>query len=702
MINLSLSEPDQIFWYVLLLCILAMVYSYYEVREFKKLKPIIILRTFLFGLILFLILDPEIELTHSNSRELKWHIYVDRSLSMTYHTHPSVGTLVTGIDKLLERIKQRDISYSVLGFGNDLDTSLLQGDKSISDGSTDFGKVLESIRLQETDGLAGSIIITDGQINLGPEIPMESLDIASPIHVIGVGDETPLVDVAIHSIQAPPVIIKGDKADLDVTISSYGKIQERLNVTLYSGSKLVGSNLVHVSGGGSQDRIQFQINPIKTGEARYTAKVNALAEEINIQNNKQVVPIQVLKNEYSIALITGAPNFNTQVIKRILGKNPRFRIDHFTYKPNEYSIPMKTFWDTNYDLIVFDNHPIQENANEWLSSLRVFAKKLISHKSSVAFVIGEDVHLNSLEAYLSLMDVQISHRILEIGTPYEWELNSNWDSFFPFESLHAEMEISSNLPPLRAGIELDSTNGTTLANYSISDVDVPLLMLGEKSQLRFMVWTSSDIYSLYHRSQGTKLSAMVSKILNPVFSWLMGTGGSQEFYFRSDKNSYQQGEKVTLIGKSIREQGSFQEGFVYISQNGDRINSKPIIFDDENKLLKTQFWASQSGQLDYEVELVHAGETTKVSEGSIQVQESQVELNRVYLNREPLMRLSDLAHGSFQTWDDRHKILDQIEPQSKTEIHYAKIILHDNIWLILFILGILTAEWVLRRRLGLM
>ena len=182
----------------------------------------------------------------------------------------------------------------------------------------------------------------------------------------------------------------------------------------------------------------------------------------------------------------------------------------------------------------------------------------------------------------------------------------------------------------------------------------------------------------------------------------MGTGGSQEFYFRSDKNSYQQGEKVTLIGKSIREQGSFQDGFVHISQNGDRINSKPIVYDDENELLKTQFWASQSGQLDYEVELVHAGETTKVSEGSIQVQESQVELNRVYLKREPLMRLSALAHGSFQTWDDRHKILDQIEPQSKTEIHYAKIILHDNIWLILFILGILTAEWVLRRRLGLM
>ena len=42
-----------------------------------------------------------------------------------------------------------------------------------------------------------------------------------------------------------------------------------------------------------------------------------IADEINIQNNKQVFYIQVLKNIYRVAIITGAPNFNTQFLKNI-------------------------------------------------------------------------------------------------------------------------------------------------------------------------------------------------------------------------------------------------------------------------------------------------------------------------------------------------------------------------------------------------
>ena len=80
------------------------------------------------------------------------------------------------------------------------------------------------------------------------------------------------------------------------------------------------------------ERVRFMINPNQTGEMQYRVQVNALPDEINIQNNKQIVPIQVLKNEYKIAIFTGAPNFNTQVIKNIITQNPEFRMDHFVLR----------------------------------------------------------------------------------------------------------------------------------------------------------------------------------------------------------------------------------------------------------------------------------------------------------------------------------------------------------------------------------
>ena len=182
----------------------------------------------------------------------------------------------------------------------------------------------------------------------------------------------------------------------------------------------------------------------------------------------------------------------------------------------------------------------------------------------------------------------------------------------------------------------------------------------------------------------------------------MRTGNDQEFYFRSGKNSYQQGERVTITGKPVRDAEKATEGFIHISSNGNQINSKSILYDLNTGLYTGQFWASQPGKLEYDIELLYGDKSLIVSQGSVQVQESQVELNHVYLNREPLVRLAQLTQGSFRHWDDRLTILNQIDKQSKQEIIHSRIALHNSKWIFLFTLLLLTTEWVLRRRLGMM
>ena len=125
------------------------------------------------------------------------------------------------------------------------------------------------------------------------------------------------LDVAIKSIDAPPVIIKGENAELVVSITYNGNPNKKFNITLHSQDKLMGSKVISSSGNNSIDKVRFLISPDQTGKIEYRVQVNAIADEINIQNNKQVVNIQVLKNIYQIAVITGAPNFNTQLLKKI-------------------------------------------------------------------------------------------------------------------------------------------------------------------------------------------------------------------------------------------------------------------------------------------------------------------------------------------------------------------------------------------------
>ena len=700
--NFEFSHPSQVFWILLILCSLGIFFSFRQAIYFKKIRSILFLRGLTIATLVFLLLDPKLDLVNTNSHDLRWHIYIDRSLSMSYHSHPSVGSFVAGIDEMIEKINKKPIPIKIYGFGTDMDTSWVYGDKNIQDGSTNIGQVMEHIKSNQNNRLAGSLLITDGQVNLGSEIPIQDLEGTKPIHIVGVGDNSPLVDVSIHSIDVSPVIIKGENAELDVTVSSHGVMNHRLNVTLYSGNKLLGSKVVPVSGEGSMERVRFMINPNQTGEIKYRVQVNALPDEINIQNNKQIVPIQVLKNEYKIAIFTGAPNFNTKVIKNIFSQNAEFLIDHFVLRSNGYSTPMKTFWDTKYDLILFDNHPVEMNAQEWNSYLRIFAKKLLSQQTSFALIPGHDIAKPAFKSYLSLMDLSVKEPLIELGSRFNWELNNNWESFFPFQSRDIINIEPADYPPLFIDFEVDSSNARVLANFLISEVEIPLLLLAEKSPLRYFVWSSPDLHQLYYKTQNSEFQDLTSQIFKPVFSWLMRTGNDQEFYFRSGKNSYQQGERVTITGKPVRDAEKATEGFIHISSNGNQINSKSILYDLNTGLYTGQFWASQPGKLEYDIELLYGDKSLIVSQGSVQVQESQVELNHVYLNREPLVRLAQLTQGSFRHWDDRLTILNQIDKQSKQEIIHSRITLHNSKWIFLFTLLLLTTEWVLRRRLGMM
>ena len=109
---------------------------------------------------------------------------------------------------------------------------------------------------------------------------------------------------------------------------------------------------------------------------------------------------------------------------------------------------------------------------------------------------------------------------------------------------------------------------------------------------------------------------------------------------------------------------------------------------------------SKTGKLEYDIELIYGDRSLIVSEGSFQVQESQIELDHVFLNEGPLVQLSEATDGSFHHWSDRLSILNKINRQSNNQKSYAKIIMHNNWWIFFIIIFILTLEWLYRRRIG--
>jgi len=701
-LKITLSDPNNLIWILIILSLGTLFSSYYNRLIYKDIKVIILIRAVCISVLILLFFDPRINISKTNNIDLSWNIYIDRSSSMSNHSNHSVASLSSGIDEITNQLNKKNILFNTFGFGTDIDTNWSDGDRKFQDVSTNIGQIIHHMRSNDNgNSLAGSIVFTDGQINQGSEIITTDLNLIKPIHVVGIGNDNPLVDIAIQSIDAPPFIIKGENAEIEVRIISYGNIDQKLNITLYSNKKLLGSKVINIEGQGSSNKVRFMINPEQTGKINYIARVNALPDEVNILNNKQVIPIQVLKDQYKVAVITGAPSFNTLIIKNILSSNEKFEIDHFYYQNEKYSQSLKNFWDTKYDLILFDNQPINENAKEWKSFIRIFAKKLLSQKSSFAIFIGNDTNLEVLDSYLTLMDLNLKEPLIELGGNFNWNFTNNWDEFFPFKDSKFINKNKNDYPPLFVNLEIDSSaNSSVLAEFMITEVSIPLITIAEKSPLRYMVWSSPDLNQLFYKTQMNENKYLTDQILKSLFSWLMRTGDGKDFYFRSAKNTYQQGEQIIISGKPVNKLENARDGYVHVYHKDKKINTKPLIFDKSTGLFEGKFWASKAGRLDYDIEIIYGDQVLIVSKGDVIVQESKIELNNVFLNKDPLLKLSEVTDGAYYDWDNRHLLLNDVNKKTKKKIISSELILHESWWLYFFILLILTIEWVLRKKYG--
>ncbi len=516
----------------------------------------------------------------------------------------------------------------------------------------------------------------------------------------------PMLDVSIRSVDIPPISVKGEEVNIDATITSVGNLKERVNVTLFDeNNKLIGSKIIKISGKESLENVRFQIKPNKIGKNSYLIKCSALSDEINIQNNQQKIIMHVMKDRYNVALITGAPNYNTRLLKDHLSRSNN-NIDHFVYINDKFNPQIKEFWKKKYEVIIFDNNPIKPNSEKWDSLVRIFTKKLISHNSSFLIIPGPEIDINSINNYLKIIDIEAKELISNDQNQYKWGFTSQWLNNFSFNnSKWLDNDVSSmpqQNPAFYLGKQVNDKN-TNFAEYIGVDRPNPLLVLGEKKSIRYAIWNSIDIASIKYKLLNTNNSFVLDNSLNKIFNWLMKKSGSQEYVFRTNKNSYQQGEEVLLSGRSLNYNDDIiHEGTVELYYNDKFIGSKPLFLDINKNEYKSRFWAPKPGKIKYIVNINKGIDSYEVSNGTFEVQESHIELNRIFLNKEKLINISRSSGGTFNYWMDYESLLDEINIVNKKENYIATYIIRHNYLFISIILLILTIEWLLRRRMGLM
>ena len=692
-----LKPVDLWFWFFFIISFIIIVYTLIFIKNHSEIKFLIILRSITFIIFTFLLLKPKFSWTQYNYNNLDWNLYIDNSVSISYHPLLSFQTIKSELEQIIYSIIKKDAFYNLFSFSGNIKKIKNTESFDSSGSSTDIGKVLNHIELNQ-DNLAGAVIISDGQNNNGINPKSLIKNIKVPVYTLGIGETKPLIDLSIESVDAPTVAVKGENINIKATINSYGNLDEKVNVVLYSGKKMIGSKFLNISGQGSRNEARFIFTPLNLGENEYTVKVSSLSEEINIDNNQQKFLISVLKDHYKVALITGAPSFNTIVIKEYITNYPRVELDHYVLSKNGYAPSLKLFWSTPYQLIIFDNYPIDVLKSK---TQKIYSKKITSEKASLLWIIGQNITSESAQSLTPFFHLDY----------VDENINSDKNSWYFTEDIINSSIIQGSLtnqksnfadifPPITTPYKFNAKHKkVNPIAYHESDEVIPVIFMGDVKNIRSIVWTSNDFSTVkYNISSNNNFRDIWSNL----FSWLLKTGGDRNLYFRLNKESYQQGEEILITGSSIQDNLSINnQAFITIMDDSIEVNSFELRFNPESNRWEGNFWAPKPGNYNYKI-VINDGSSEPMEQiGKFIVEKSQIELNQVSLNLPLLTNISNGTGAEYYSWESRSVLVDKIKSvKNKTKIDKS-VVLSENKWVMIILIILLTIEWVFRKRIGL-
>lgn len=678
-----LYQADLVLWVILFIGTGLFVYLYKIIFNEKWHQFLISYRIIIFFILGILLFNPVINFSGEKEKKLDWAIFIDNSASIKYHQTPSINAVQLGIESLVNKLSEKDISYHLYQFADNIQK--VNSPQLIGNGvTTNIGIIPETIK-QLGNQIAGAVIISDGLITEGKDPIKDFQEFDFPIHTIGIGEGSELVDVTIESIDAPTVVLKSDWVDVNITIQSVGNIGDRLSVSLYNNRELQGSKHIRLMGMESKKEVNFRFRPKEIGKQQYEVRISSVEDEIDIQNNRQKFSLLVLKDRYKVALLTGSPNKNTSVLKQKLKNNPRVELDHFIrITETRFQPAIKTFWESPYELIIFDNYPIKPLSSNFV---RILGKKLLSNQSALFLILGPNQTIVSFNGITSILGVVTEDSTIESNRFY-WEF------------VDEQIDAGGNFPPLKQNILITGkqVSSDTLA---VTEQGWPLWLRNQNGTIRTMIWTSPELNTLYFHDQKLSQEGSFSVIWNQSISWLLKSGGEHENFFRLNKNRYQQGEMVQVTGTQPFEktQDKTENIIINVTHGSTDIITRDILYNIEEQRWLGEFRAPGPGEYNYLIQL--GSNEDPIQTGTFQILESQIELNQVYLNKKLLATISNSTDGQFFVWDSRDSLFSEINPKVRREFKAEIIKFNESRVLLIIMILLLCVEWFIRRNRGL-
>ncbi len=602
-----------------------------------------------------------------------------------------------------------------------------EGDSSL------LGKGLRTV-LNDLRGTPPSavIVISDG-INTAGEPLSEAAEYAQrkgvPLFTVAVGDDEPARDIQLHDLLVDEIVFVDDTVNFEFKLTATGLEGDKAKVVLREENHAspLASVDVRLGPDGEPQNVRLPYRPTQVGEFRYTVAIEPLDKETNKKNNAQTRIVSVRKEKIRVLLVQAYPSFEFRYLKTMLDRDSTIELNTFLQEADpEYAeldqtalrvLPVQRDDLFAYDVIIFgDVNPVflGERVMQHLVDFVSESGK----GGGIIFIAGprytpSAYHGSPLAKILPVHPIpgvgptstvasdafQPRPTELGLGSPHmhlgdsDEETLRIWENFPELYWLDTSTELKPGARVLAEHPTRIGSNGAPLPVICLQYVGAGKVLFHATDETWRWRRQVGDVFFARYWVQAIRFLSR-SKLL-----------GQRTVELTTDRRTYRRGESVRLRARFVDDRRAPVEDdgvTVIVEREGE-----------QNRRIKLHRTSAGRGVFEGVLSRAsdgsyHAWIATPTLEGRAPATDFQViappgELADVQVDSTALRHAAETTQGKFYDIANVSRLSKDLPRGRQIPVETLPRIELWNRWpLLLVFLGLLTTEWILRKRKGML
>ncbi len=639
-------------------------------------------------------------------------VAIDNSASMTI-TDPNgsrsemVSTILNNdVQNVLN--KKFDVKYYALANG------LVPFDPQRGDTLNFLGDVtnirqgLEKIKADNlTENLTNILLISDGSYNDGGNPVRYAAELGVPVHTIAIGSDEPVRDLVVTNVDANPFTYAEQTTPVQITIRNSGFDKITVPIELKQDNITLARQMIDLPPSPSEHTVRLEYTPKTIGRQKLSVVVQNQAGERIFENNSRSFYVDVFKSKLQMLLCAGSVSPDVAFIKNIL-QNDRYEVQSLVHKNNGqfYEKQPSPAELANIDIFIFLDFPMRGVSQAFLQNL---LSTLTAKKQPVLIIPGYNTSLADLNRFADFIPLQTAS-ILPAGQQISAQLS-------PLGATHPVMQVTTDplssqsiwreLPPVFAPLVVRNlAPGSEVLAYARLDQQqrlvAPLVAIRTNGAHKSAAIFATQLWRWDFMMHGiNRTDDVYSHLLDNMIRWLETNRSESLVRVSMEKTQYSYGDpidmKIDIFDENLN---SVDDADVHITLQRDGASQDFSAQAQGDGIYSAFLQAPQPG--DYKAGVSATLNGIRLGEETVlfSVGEYSAELTDIQAQPTVLQSLSNATGGQFAVADSSAWLFNVMHGEKTVTPISMENELWNNKIILVLILFLLTLEWFIRKRRG--